>query len=455
MRRFDLTRIPLVKPLLTSRWPQFLATTLALVGFILAIVSGWFGTPVGNHNFSIVFVWIVWWAFLMLMAVPFLGRGWCSICPIPVPGEWLQRGSILSPRKRGGFSLGRRWPNKLRNIWIQNGSFVLVALFSAVVLTQPRISAIVLATFLLVAMALSVIFERRAFCRYLCPVGGFIGIYAQVAPIEVRVKDPKVCSAHAEKSCYLGSEQGYGCPWQVFPGGLVKNTYCGMCMECLRTCPLDNVAINVRPPGTDLSHPRGRSLDEAYKAFIMLGSALVYAAVLLGPWGGLKLTAYAVGSASWWGYAVVFLTLILGVIPGLFLLSVIIGRRLSRSSLHLRREFVNFSYALVPLGLTAWIAFSLSFVLANLSYIWPVLSDPFGWGWDLFGTASASWTPYLTRTVGVLQVIVLLGGLLWSASTVRKIGTEKAPARPAMWRSLPVVGFCLVFTLSMLGLLVA
>ena len=129
----------------------------------------------GNHNFSIVFVWIVWWALLMLIVVPFLGRGWCAICPIPMPGEWLQNGALLKPRGKG-FGLNRKWPRRYRNIWLQNIAFTLLALFSAVVLTQPSVTGLVLLLFLIIALATSLIFERRAFCRYLCPVGGFIAI---------------------------------------------------------------------------------------------------------------------------------------------------------------------------------------------------------------------------------------------------------------------------------------
>ena len=114
----------------------------------------------------------------MLLVVPFLGRGWCAICPIPMPGEWLQNGALLKPRGKG-FSLNRKWPRRFRNIWLQNIAFTLVALFSAVVLTQPSVTGLVLLLFLIVAFATSLIFERRAFCRYLCPVGGFIGLYSQ------------------------------------------------------------------------------------------------------------------------------------------------------------------------------------------------------------------------------------------------------------------------------------
>ena len=456
MRPIELTRLPLVKPLLRSRWPQLIATAIALGGFLLAILSGLFGTQVGSRNFGIVFVWIAWWALLMLLAVPLVGRGWCSICPIPVPGEWLQRGAVLGPNaaKPAGNGLARRWPKKLRNIWLQNAAFALVALFSTVVLTQPRATALVLGGFLLAAIGTSLVYERRAFCRYLCPVGGFIGLYSQLAPIELRVKDSAVCAAHTEKTCYTGSAEGYGCPWNVFTGGLVKNTYCGTCMECLRTCPHDNVAINLRAFGADLSVPSGRKMDEAYKAFIMLGSAIVYAAVLLGPWGALKSAAYSVGSLPWLAYAATFLAFVFGLLPGLFWLATAAGRALARSNAEARKSFIAFAYALVPLGLTAWIAFSLSFVFANLSYLWPALSDPFGWGWNLLGTASAGWTPYLMGVIPLVQTAVLLVGLGWASLTALRTAREQVPEKTAILQALPVMVFCLLVTGALLGLLV-
>ncbi|HEX6304451.1 MAG TPA: 4Fe-4S binding protein [Anaerolineales bacterium] len=453
MKKFDLLEIPYLKAMLRSRWPQFLVTLIALAGFLFAVMAGWLGTPVGSRNFAIIFVWIAWWALLMLVAVPVLGRGWCSICPIPMPGEWLQRGAVLGPLGAGGKGLKRRWPRPLRNIWLQNLAFTIVALFSIVVLTQPQVTAIVLAAFLFIAVGASLIFERRAFCRYLCPVGGFIGLYAQLAPVELRVKDSAVCAGHTEKTCYTGNQDGYGCPWQVFPGGLTKNTYCGTCMECLRTCPYDNIAINLRPVGADLAVKSGRRMDEAIKAFIMLASAMAYAAVLQGPWGALKSAAYNIGSLDWLLYACAFLIFVYGLVPGLFYLAVWLGKTLARSRQPTRREFTRFAYALVPLGLTAWIAFSLSFVFTNLSYLWSVLSDPLGWGWNLVGTAGIAWTPYLTHMLPGLQAVVLLAGMLWAGITAKRIARESLPARAGVIQATPVMIFCLAITLGLMLLL--
>lgn len=441
----ELTRFPLVKALLKNRWLQLLVFIVMLAGFLFAILSGFVGTPVGNSNFSIVFVWIAWWAILILVAVPFFGRGWCAVCPIPLPGEWLQRGAILEPPSRKPRWFNLRWPNRLRNIWLQNLTFTLLALFSIVILTTPIVTSIVLAAMLFLAVGISLIFERRTFCRYVCPVGGFIGLYAQAAPLELRVKDKRVCASCKGKPCYNGSVAGYGCPWDVFPGGLTKNTYCGLCMECLRTCPYDNIAVNARPFSTDLAKPSAR-MDGAFKAFIMLGAAIIYTGVLLGPWGALKSAAYSVGTPAWLGYATAFLVLIFGVLPALFAVAVKVGQGRSRGAAP-RHLFAKFAASLVPLGLMFWVAFSLSFVLTNAAYILAALSDPFGWGWNLFGSAGVTWQPYLTTLLIPLQTLVLVGGLLWAACVAQKVGLE-AKVTP-----IPAILFCTLATLLMLGLL--
>jgi len=442
MAKIELTRSPFIKNVLKSRYPQLAVFIVMLMGYVFAIVAGLIGTPVGSHNFSIVFVWIAWWAILILVAVPFFGRGWCAVCPIPLPGEWLQRGAVLSPPDKKPKWLNIRWPKFLRNIWLQNISFLLLALFSSVLLTTPNITGIVLAAMLFAAIGLSTVFERRAFCRYLCPVGGFIGLYSQAAPIELRIKDRQICAACDGKPCYNGNQNGYGCPWDVFPGGLTKNTYCGLCLECIRTCPHDNIAVNLRPFSADLAKPSKR-IDEAFKAFIMLGSAMIYAGVLLGPWGALKDAAYNVGTSAWFVYAILFLAIIFIILPGLFT----VGILQSKSVLPIKQRFTSLATGLIPLGLMFWVAFSLSFVLSNATYILASLSDPLGLGWNLFGTANAAWQPMLTSILAPAQTLALVGGLIWSMRTAQRTAQEMELS------SVPVFGYCFIVTLLMLWLL--
>ncbi len=451
-----LEKAPLLKTVLKSQGLQPALTILMLAGFVLAMLTGWFGTPVGSRNFGIVFVWIVWWGLLIIVLVPFLGRAWCMVCPIPALGEWLQRGSIIQRTSGRLRTRHRRWPRRFKNMWLQNIGFLILASFSTIILTRPNVSAWVLFGLMAAAVGLSLFFDNRVFCRYVCPVGGFIGLYAMMAPVELRVRDCRTCAQHRTKDCVTGNERGYGCPWMVFPGKLRRNTYCGLCMECLKTCPKDNITINLRPFGSDLFVMEEHRLDEAFKAFIMLSCALLYSAVLLGPWGWLKQWANIDTLAHWGVYVAALWGVNLLLVPGVFGVCVAVSRRISRLEVPLRQLFTDYAYACVPLGLAAWIAFSLSFVFVNGSYALPVISDPFGWGWNLFGTATQEWTPVLPGLVSFLQVGVLTIGLLFAVNTVYRITTHHITDRrrtfqAAMPLVLPLAGIALLFLWLYLG----
>jgi hypothetical protein len=451
-RRLEVTHWRPVKVLFGHRGSNWLMMTATLVGFLLAAVAGIAGTAAGSANFGIVFVWIVWWGLLMGVLLPLGGRLWCLICPIPAPGEWLQREALVDPPARGAGAgvlsvdsseesrIGRRrlsgwrWPRSLRGIWLQNAGFLGVALFSAVILTRPSVTGWVLLLFLAVSMGMAMLFERRSFCRYVCPVGGFIGLYSLVAPVELRVRDPLVCHEHRTKDCYLGNAAGYGCPWLEQPWTMERNAYCGLCGECLRTCTQNNVAVNLRMPGSDLLVSHGWKMDEAYKAFILLACAAIYPVVFLGPWGWLKDWA-SLGTLPGFGlYAAGFLMLNLVAIPVLHLGAAALTRWLSDlQRVPLRRLFIALAYALVPLGLAAWMAFTVSLVFANLSYAWTVLSDPFGWGWNLLGTRGVAWHPWLSGWVPLIQSALLIAGLVASIAAADAILRKIRQSRVAIW----------------------
>lgn len=449
-RRIDLHQIPWIRPLLQSRWPQFLIRSLTLAGFVFTIFAGLFGSRVGSHNFAIIFVWIAWWTALKLAFIPLGGRSWCSVCPIPLPGEWLQQGGILEKSRRR-FGLNLRWPKRLRGSWLQSGGFLLIGLFSAVTLTDARLTAWVLIGLFGLAVILSLVFERRAFCSYICPIGGFTGIYAKTAPVELRVIDTAICAAHSEKTCYQS------CPWGLYPVALRDSAQCGLCMECLRSCPSDNIAVNLRPFGTDLaadikSMRQSSRLDEAFLALVMLGSALAFAAVFTGPWGNLKSAAFAIGSPVWLLYGLGLLVLNLVILPGAFVLTVWMGQRWSGVKVQLRRAIADQAQVLLPQGLFAWIAFTVSFAFPKMNYVLSVISDPLGWGWNLLGTANSTWSPDVSAFSHALQVALLLVGLFWSARVAQRL--VRKSNQPVFRQALPILLFCLVFSLAMLWLLV-
>jgi hypothetical protein len=446
-KRLNLLSIPWLRPLLFSRWPLFLTRTLTLSGFIFTIMVGLLGTRVGSHNFAIIFVWIAWWTALKLVFIPLGGRSWCSVCPLPLPGEWLQQGGIFT-RRQSRLGLNLRWPKQFKGYWLQSSAFLLVGLFSAVTLTEARLTAWVLLGLFALAFGMSLLFERRAFCTHLCPIGGFTGMYAKTAPLELRVQDASLCASHNHKTCY------HNCPWGVYPLALRDNAQCGLCLECLHACPHDNIALNLRSFGEDISARRSSSrVDEAFLALVMIGSALSFTAIFSGPWGSLKNAAFAIGSSDWLLYALGFLVLNLLLLPGLFTLGVWLGQKWSGINTQLRRTISNQAQALLPLGLLAWIAFTVSFAFPKSHYVLAVISDPFGWGWNLLGTANSSWSLDASGFSPLLQAALLLVGLTWSASVSSRLadGDER---RSKFKQTMPVGVFSLMFTLCMLWLLV-
>lgn len=348
----------------------------------------------------------------MFFLVPGFSRAWCMVCPFPLFSDWFQRGKLFGVRVGKLRGLNVKWPKPLKNMWIMNIGFLVTTFFSGFFTVRPFATFLLLGTIILIAFLMGLVFEKRSFCLYVCPVSGFQGLYSQFAMSEIRRKDPELCKKHALKTCYLGNEAGCGCPWLVTPFDFKKNTYCGMCLECFKSCPYDNMAFNIRPPGVDLlvdtpREPKG--LDEAWKGFIMLGIALVFFLSMQGPWGILKDMVRATTLRGWLVFISLHSILNLLLIPGIFLAFSALSKRFSRNKdVPLKKIFINFSYTLIPLGLGVWIAFSLGIILPNGSYLLHVLSDPFAWGWNLFGTAGFPWTPVFTGMLGWLQGLVLV-----------------------------------------------
>lgn len=444
-RGMDLYRIPLLRAAIQSQWPLLGLRVITLLGFVFTIIAALIGPRVGGSNFAIIMVWIAWWTALKLGFIPFGGRTWCSICPIALPGDWLQQGGMLQ-KGQHRFGLGRRWPKFLKGSWLQSGGFLLIGLFSAVTLTDPRVTGWVLLALFGLAIALSLVFEHRAFCSYICPIGGFSGMYAKAAPLEVKVIDKQICLEHGDKSCY------HACPWGLYPLALKDASACGLCMECLRACPKDNLAVNLRPYGTDLAKPVGTArLDEPLLAVIMLGSALAFSAVFLGPWGWLKSSAFNIGSMPWMVYALGFLALNLLVLPGSFSMCVWLWKKFSHSGLQLRKLIAHQAQALLPLGLMAWIAFTVAFALPKLNYIAGVLNDPLGWGWHILGMSTTSSSIDVSAFSPILQVVLLIVGLVWSMRVTRNLSTLKGKK---VTLNVPVLAFSALFTVTMMWLLV-
>jgi hypothetical protein len=459
-------KFKILKWLAKLRSFQFLAILPNLVLFYIFILAGIFGSPIGNANMIIVFVWILWWFLLISVMVPFVGRLWCLMCPLPAFGDWLQRLALIGvrPGKTVGlnnklFGLNKRWPKALSNIWLQNIGFLTLATIAILLVTRPIVSSIVLGLMFLLATVMALIWRGRAFCLYLCPVSGFLGLYSMTSMMELRSKDKEICRKVCRtKSCRAGSERGWACPWLVYMGNLDRNNFCGLCMECVKSCPHDNITLYWRPFCSDKVI---KGYDEAWKAFIMLVLAMAYSVVLLGPWGFLKDWANISEKGNFVGFIIYAATLwfscLLGF-PAIYYIAVKLGHwwakmKKQNGAVSLKDMFIRYSYTLVPLGLLAWVAFSLPLIMVNGSYILSVLSDPLGRGWNLFGTAHIPWTPVYPEYATYIQVALLLIGLYYGIQKGLEIARELWADEEAAFRSMvPLTVLLVAVTIAFMKL---
>jgi hypothetical protein len=129
-------------------------------------------------------------------------------------------------------------------------------------------------------------------------------------------------------------------------------------------------------------------------------------------------------------YAAALWTLALGVGPLVFWLASFLGtwwyRRAEDNGSHIApKGFSLFSAttgqvfrrtmpALLPLGLALWAAFFVATLMANFTFVLLTFSDPFGWGWDLLGTAGMPWLQLWPSGIPWIQAGLTLSGLAFS-----------------------------------------
>ncbi len=415
-----MEKFPIFKKMVKLRNLQLFFVIINLIVFYVFILSSLIGSPVGNRNISIVFVWILWWFLLKAIMVPFGGRIWCFMCPLPAPAEWLSRKRIATVKfiqkmfkklhhRFTGFELD--WPKKLQNIWFQNVLFLLLISFGMILITRPIATAIVFLLILGVTLICAMIFRQRVFCRYLCPIGGFLGTYSMAAMTEIRSIDKDVCKKHKIKSCLVGSPEGWACPWNQYIGKMDRNTDCGLCTECIKSCPKDNIGIFLRSFGSDRMI---KGYDEVFNVIIMLVVAIVFSTVMLGPWGEIKDAANVTESGNLTNFlffASIVWSLALIVFPFLFIVFCKISNRLAEKPISDKSLIFKSVYILIPVGIFAWIAFSLPAIMINYGYVISILSDPLGLGWDIFNLANVHFKPFIPEWIPLIQGVVLLTGL--------------------------------------------
>ncbi len=449
--RWDLTSWAPLRRLLSSDLFPLIPRVVTSALFLVVIAAGLFGNQNPAMNIAPLLTWTVWWTGL-IFAVLYLGKGWCTVCPWDALAGWAERLKFRGPRGEG-LGLNLPWPKPMRNIWFAVGLFLAltwVELGMGITLI-PRATAWVALGMLAMALTSAFLFERKSFCRYACLVGRVSGLYALFSSIEIRAT-AQACSGCATLGCWKGSAQGDGCPTFEYPRAMQLNTYCTMCTECFKTCPSGSMSLRLRPWASDLVADGKPRMDEAALALILLSMTAFHGLTMTPSWVTLLEATKSATGLSFTGAFTLLMAACL-VLPVL-----VYAALAAVSAAAARADFrdlaLRFAYALLPIALFYHLAHNAEHFLMEGPKLLALASDPFGSGWDLFGTALWK-VPPLVSLEGLwrIQVLFVLVGHLYSLWITSRTARRLSAGRGGVALQLPMLLAMAAFSWGSLWLL--
>jgi polyferredoxin len=275
----DIARSPRVARLLRNRKFQFLLILPNQIIFWTVIFVGLLGTAVPGLNFGAAITWYVWFCLVFVMMVV-VGRAWCAMCPFGGFAEWIQRRTFFQ-RTQKTLGLGRKFPEPLAQVGfvLPVGVFLLLTwieeYFNIAGPGNPAATSFMVIGIVATALTFFLVFERRTFCRYICPLTSVIGTIGSMGSVAgFRTRDRDVCVSCTTKDCMRGGADGFGCPWYTWPASADSNLYCGLCTECYKSCPEDNIGLFLQKPLTSVTEPSRRRADVAWAVALLWGLVL-------------------------------------------------------------------------------------------------------------------------------------------------------------------------------------
>lgn len=280
--RWNVMSMPGMRWLLRRPWlPLALqVTTLGVMAWLA--VNGW-GVGAGEAsgrqlvlrktNLTTLAVWGLWWPAMIALAL-FLGRAWCTVCPM----ELLDRAGDAAARSAGWRRFGL--PRWMRAGWAIILTYLLmqVLVSGAAIHRVPHFTSIMLAALGVLALASGLAFaDARSFCKGLCPAGALLSVYGRYTPVQLDVSSRDVCSTCTTRDCVRAENRHRfdvrSCPSLIRPFHRSQSDGCVLCFQCAKVCPHENVGFGVvAPASTSRQH---RPLQPFEAAFVTVAAGFV------------------------------------------------------------------------------------------------------------------------------------------------------------------------------------
>jgi hypothetical protein len=374
--------------------------TLAFIVFLFVVCAGFIGVQDPYRNLIVTMVWVTWWvgfAFVCALA----GDLWALASPFHIPPF---KGFLRYPGQLGAWPavvlfFAFAW---LELVWHDKDvpAYLASAVLGYAVLTWTAAAVFGTEAWLRNGEAFSIAFGV---------LGRFAPLYAQGGTLRVRVP-----------GAGLLADERVPVSLAVFVLLMLSSVTCDGFFET----------------------PLMRSLETAALASPPVASALF----TLSEWGLDE--SGIIRSATLAAFPVIFVAA--------FWLTAWAMARVSKKDLTVTAAACAFVFTLVPIAVAYHLAHYFSLLVTAGQFMIPLASDPFGFGWNLFGTAGykvdlGAVSPYV---FWYGAVILIVGGhviavVLAHVAALRLFGSARAAAAS----QIPMVALMVAYTMLSLWIL--
>jgi hypothetical protein len=442
VRQDDYPRLNLLRyrlgRLVADHRARAAAQVVSVALLILIVTAGLAGNQNPTRNLAPIWVWVIWWVgFAYISAL--VGNLWAVVNPWAAVFGWAER---LSP------PYDRRRPAPARPYPPVFGMWPAVVLFAAFAWAElvysgrtiPVQLALMISVYSLITWTGMFLFGRAVWLRHGDPFAAAFGILARFAPTEIRVMNATLC-----RQCATGCGQAGAC------------VNCGECFD--RAAPGER-EWNLRPFGSGLLRAADVSISMVGFVLLLLSTVTFDGFTATPAWAGLESALYAalaplgrarltaIGTLGLLGFP-----LTLALVYALFVAWM---ARAAAGKIAAGKVARLFVLSLVPIAIGYHLAHYFTYFLIQGQLVIRLASDPFGLGWNLFGTGR--YRPDIgivgARFAWYTAVVAIVVGHIIAVYVAHAIALREYPARRAAIRSqLPMLVLMVGYTMVSLWII--
>ena len=353
--------------LITHLFVIFLLRLLSVTLFVLVISAGLIGDQHPISNIAPIFVWVIWWVGMAYVCA-LIGNLWSVVNPWKIIFEWAE---LIYMRCASGERLSRqlKYP-KYWGVWPGVFLFFCFAWIENVYSNSvvPKEIALLTLGYSLITWAGMFFFGKEVWLRRGEAFSIAFTLFAKFAPLEIRIANPEICS-HCTVEC-----RG-------------QDGVCVDCSECFNRASFVDRQLNLRPYAIGLLRKEDSSFSMMAFVLLILATVTFDGFISTPAWMNIQNIflqfVSEISTVASLGFVAFYIVFICIYLFFSLLIAVFGGGNYSVISIA-----VTFVYSIVPIALAYHFAHYLYLLLIQGQLIIPLLSDPFGYGWNLFGTAS-------------------------------------------------------------------